>query len=145
MYKKDRIGRTAYIFYKGGAKGEEILDDRSTGEPLKVLLGENAVPKGIEAAIYDMEIGECRDIEIAPEDAYGYPSPDGIQWYPRNMVKDGYKLQKGDVIALGNKYEQEDVLPGRITEATDDMLQVDANHPYAGKTLAYWINLVELV
>jgi FKBP-type peptidyl-prolyl cis-trans isomerase 2 len=145
MAKSERIGKTAYIRYRGGAKGEAILDDHAAGEPLRVILGENAVPKGIEAAIYEMEVGERRSIEIAPEQGYGFSSPSGIQWYPRTLIKDGGTLAVGDVIALTNKYDRADALPGRVIEATDDLVRVDANHPFAGKTLAYWIELVDLI
>jgi FKBP-type peptidyl-prolyl cis-trans isomerase 2 len=144
MTKSDRIGCTAFIFYKGGAKDEEILDDRSGGEPLRVVLGENAVPKGIETLLYELKVGESREVEISPEQGYGHPSPDGIQWYPRTMVRDGEQLKVGDVIACANRYDSTDALPGRVVAATDDLVQIDVNHPFAGKTLTYWVKLVEL-
>ena len=143
MSNKDRMGRTAYILYKGGAKGEEPLDDHSTGEPLRVIIGENAVPKGIEVALYDMEVGESRELEIAPEQGYGYHSPQGVQWYPRTLVKDGERLKVGEVVACTN-FIDHSVLPGRVVTATKDLLQIDVNHPYAGKTLSYWLKLVDL-
>jgi FKBP-type peptidyl-prolyl cis-trans isomerase 2 len=142
--KKERIGRVASILYKGGAKGEDLLDDRSTGEPLRVVLGENAVPKGIEALLYELEPGEEREIEIAPEDGYGYPSADGRQWYPRTMVHNGAQLQTGDVIPCPNRYDKRDTLPGRVVAATEDLVHIDVNHPFAGKTLSYWVKLVAL-
>jgi FKBP-type peptidyl-prolyl cis-trans isomerase 2 len=141
--KQERMGRSAFILYKGGVKGEEPLDDRSTGEPLRVVIGENSIPRGIELALYDMEIGESKTVEVSPEQGYGYPSPDGIQWYPRTLVNNGAKLGVGDVIACTNKLDHK-VLPGRVVQATDDLLQVDVNHPFAGKTLEYWVKLVDL-
>jgi len=144
MSKKDRIGRTASFFYKGGIKGEEPIDDRSSGEPLCILLGENAVPRGIEQLLYELEIGEEREIEIAPELGFGHHKPDGIQWYPRSMVHNGANLKEGDVIACPNKDNRNDVLPGRVVATTADLVQLDVNHPFAGKTLTYWVKLVEL-
>jgi FKBP-type peptidyl-prolyl cis-trans isomerase 2 len=144
MTKSDRIGRSAFILYRGGVKGEEILDDHSEGEPLRVIIGDNAVPKGIEALLHELQVGESREIEILPEQGYGYPSPDGIQWYPRTMVKGGEKLEVGDDVACPNKYDRRDVLPGRVVAATEDLVQIDVNHPFAGKTLVYWVKLVEL-
>lgn len=145
MSKSEKIGRTAFILYRGGIAGEHVLDDRSFGEPLKVILGENAVPKGIEAAVFDMDIGECRDIVIEPDEGFGYPSPDGIQWYPKTMIKNGETLALGDTIACADKYRIGETLPGLVVAKTADMLQINVNHPFAGKTLAYWINLVDLV
>lgn len=143
MSKQDRIGRAAYILYKGGVKDEEPLDDHSSGEPLRVILGENAVPKGIEAALFEMEIGERRELEIAPDLGYGHPRPEGIQWYPKMMIERGDELKIGDTISCTNK-EDRSTLPGRIVAETQDLLQVDVNHPFAGKTLSYWVELVDL-
>ncbi len=144
MSKRDRIGRVASILYRGGAKDEEQLDDHSSGEPLQIVLGENAIPKGIETLLYELEIGEEREIEIAPDMGSGYPSSEGVQWYPRTIVYNGAHLQAGDVIVCPNTYDASDSLPGRIIATTDDLVQIDVNHPYAGKTLAYWVKLVDL-
>ena len=141
--KQERIGRTAYIRYKGGAKGEEALDDHSVAEPLAVVIGEGNVPKGIENLLYELEVGESREVEIAPELGYGHPRSDGIQWYPRTLVHEGQNLQVGDTIACRNPQDQS-VLPGRVVDASKDLVQIDVNHPYAGKTLVYWVELVEL-
>ncbi len=144
MIQKERIGKTAIIYYRGGVVGEEPLDDRSSGEPLQVVIGENAVPRGIEALLYELEKGERREVILKPEQAYGYPSPEGIQWYPRSMIAGGDKLSVGDVVACPNKYDRADVLPGTVVAATDDFVQIDVNHPFAGKTLQYWVELVDL-
>jgi FKBP-type peptidyl-prolyl cis-trans isomerase 2 len=141
--RHDRIGQTAYIRYKGGIKGERPLDDRSTGEPLAVVLGEGSVPKGIEALLYELEVGQSRRIEISPEQGYGHPKSEGIQWYPRILVHCGAELKVGDVIACTSK-EDHSVLPGTVVATTPDLVQIDVNHPFAGKTLTYWVQLVKL-
>jgi FKBP-type peptidyl-prolyl cis-trans isomerase 2 len=143
MSNLNRTGKIAYIRYRGGAKGEEVLDDRAEGEPLAVIIGEGNVPKGIEKILYEMEVGERRECEIPCELGYGHYKPDGVQWYSRAMINRGYELKKGSVVTCTNQ-EDHSVLPGRVVDATKDMVQIDVNHPYAGKTLEYWIELVDL-
>ena len=54
---QERLGKIAYIRYRGGAQNEpDLIDDRSTGEPLAVVIGEHRIPKGIEEALCDMEV-----------------------------------------------------------------------------------------
>jgi len=144
MAKSDRIGHIASILYKGGAKGEEQIDDRSSGEPLRIIIGENAVPRGIEQLLYEMEVGEEREVEIEPELGFGLHQPEGLLWYTRNLVYNGANLVVGDVIACPNQDDKNDILPGRVVEATADLVRIDVNHPFAGKTLCYWVKLVEL-
>ncbi|MDR3136462.1 MAG: FKBP-type peptidyl-prolyl cis-trans isomerase [Coriobacteriales bacterium] len=141
--RQERIGKTAHIRYRGGAKGEDVLDDHSQGEPLAVIIGEGSVPKGIENLLYELEVGERREVEIAPEQGYGLPRTDGIQWYPRTLVYRGQELKVGDTLACANPQDNS-VLPGRIVATTQDLVQVDVNHPYAGKTLVYWVELVKI-
>lgn len=139
-----RVGRTAYIHYKGGAVGDDsLIDDRSTGEPLAVHLGSSALPPGIERVLYLMEVGEEREIVLESEEAYGYYDPKGVQWYTRVMIPNGENLHTGDVLVYTRKSDGQQ-LPARIIEETEDGLKIDLNHPFAGKQLKYWIRLEEL-
>ena len=58
MRNNSRFGKCAYVRYKGGVKGEEPFDDRSQGEPVKIILGAGAVSPGVEDALSEMEEGE---------------------------------------------------------------------------------------
>jgi FKBP-type peptidyl-prolyl cis-trans isomerase 2 len=144
MNNRERIGRVAHIRYKGGVKGEETVDDRWEGEPLAVVVGEGQVPKGIENILYEMMPGEQREVEIPPELGYGNYRDEGAQWYPRTVLPSGYKLQNGSVLTWTNPVTH-DTMPALVVEATKDTVRLDFNHPFAGKTLVYRIELVELV
>ena len=73
MGEKVHTGSVVHILYKGGAKGEKMLDDRSEGEPLRVMIGDMKLPRGIEEALVGMEVGQEKQLEIPPE--LGYPPP----------------------------------------------------------------------
>ncbi|MGV8084222.1 MAG: peptidylprolyl isomerase [Coriobacteriia bacterium] len=143
MKNQDRMGKIACIRYKGGAKDDDLVDDRSTGEPLAVVLGEHRVPKGIEDALFEMEIGEQRQVEIPSELGYGAYNSKEVQWYPRTLVDNGYLLKKGSVLVWTNP-EDGRQRPARVIEATEDTVRIDLNHPFAGKDLEYWVELVDL-
>lgn len=137
-----RIGKTAYIRYKGGALGEEILDEHMD-EPLAVKIGNMEIPPGIEEAIVEMEIGEQRELEIPCEKGYGQYQAQHAEWYPKNMVTDGYNLKVGEVI-FWTKPDDGTRMPVWVTEETEDNIKLDFNHPFAGKTLSYWVELVDV-
>ncbi len=144
MEHRDRIGRTAYIRYRGGAQGVDLVDDRSSGEPLSVVIGNGRVPPGVEEALYDMEVGESRTIEVPSEKGYGAYNVNAVQWYPRSILDKGYELRIGSVVVWNNP-EDRVQRPGRVVEETKDAVKIDLNHPFAGKTLEYLIELVRLV
>lgn len=145
----ERAGRIAFVHYRGGAVGEDgeldekLVDDRTAGDPLPIRLGMNAVPPGIENVLYEMEPGEEREIVIESEEAYGVYNPDEVQWYTRVMIPNGESLHVGDVLVY-NRPSDNLQLPARVVEETEDGLKIDLNHPFAGKQLKYWIQLVDL-
>lgn len=143
MGNEARVGKVAYMRYRGGIKGEEASDDHSTGKPFMVMLGDMRLPRGIEDAIFDMEVGEQRDVEIPCEKGYGEYQEKLATWYPKHMVTDGYQLEVGDVMFWKNP-EDNQKIPAWVTDMTEDNIKLDFNHPFAGKTLTYWIELVDL-
>ena len=143
MAETDRLGRTAYIRYRGGVRGDRPCDDRSDGEPLAVRIGGHRVPKGVERALLMLEVGESCTLVIPPEEGYGAADPKLVQWYPRSVLDHGYDLKEGSMIM----WQSADGLaakPASIVDATEDAVKIDLNHPYAGKTLEYWVELVGL-
>ena len=86
MEDTDRLGRTAYIRYRGCVRGDRPCDDRSDGEPLAVRIGGHRVPKGVERALLMLEVGESCTLVIPPEEGYGAADPKLVQWYPRSVL-----------------------------------------------------------
>ena len=142
--EQERRGRIALIRYKGGARGVDLVDDRSTGEPLRVILGAGKIPKGIEDALFSMEVGETRTIEVPSELGYGYYNEREVQWYPRSILERGYDLKVGSVMVWTHP-EDHRQRPARVIEATKDNVKLDMNHPFAGKDLVYTVTLVDLI
>lgn len=141
MGEKIHTGSVVHILYKGGAKGEKTLDDRSEGEPLRVMIGDMKLPRGIEEALVGMEVGQEKQLEIPPELGYGAYQEQLAQWYPKHLIDEGYTLKVGDVLFHTNP-EDGRRQPAFVTELTDDNVRIDFNHPFAGKTLDYWVKLV---
>ncbi len=142
MGEKAHTGSVVHILYKGGELGGEVLDDHSTGDPLVVMLGDMKLPRGIEEALMGMEAGEEKQVQIPPELGYGSYQDGLAQWYPKQMLDQGYTLKMGDVMFRPN--EDGTRQPAFVTDLTQDAVRLDFNHPFAGKTLDYWIKLVAL-
>ena len=101
------------------------------------------LPRGVEEAVVGMEVGEARSIEVPPELGYGAYQDKLASWHLKGMVEHGYDLKAGDVVFWTNPDDGRR-MPAWVTEETADMVKLDFNHPFAGKTLAYWVELVDL-
>lgn len=144
MRDESRLGKYALIRYKGGALGEEIVEDCSQGEPQRVRIGYCEVPNGIDSALFEMEIGEATMVIVSPNLAYGEHDPNGVRMLSRSEILDGYDLEVGSVLGWRSPVTKQ-MLPVRVIEAFDDYVKLDYNHPLAGKSLEYWIELVDIV
>ncbi|MEE8722120.1 MAG: FKBP-type peptidyl-prolyl cis-trans isomerase [Eggerthellaceae bacterium] len=137
-----RYGKHAKIRYQGGIFGEDSSDFR-LDEPLEIIMGYGYVCPGLQEALYDMQVGEKRIVIIKPDKGFGDVDPDGIQTYPRVMVPGGADMEVGSVIGRKNEVTGQ-VIPVRVIKADKDYLTMDYNHPFAGKTLQYEVELVDI-
>ena len=131
-----------HIYYKGSFFDGEVFDQRCEGEPLRVLLGANAVLKGLEDALFDMGLGEERSIVIDPDNAYGHYEPDAVFKIPLNIVPHADELPVGEHIRVFSKKTNRPAYAKGV-EVKDYHAVVDLNHPLADKTLQYWVKIVK--
>lgn len=142
MKHQEYSGKIALVRYRGGAVGGEIIDE-CLGEPDEIIIGAGQVPRGIEEALYDMEIGEQRDVIIPAAKAYGEHDPEGVVRYLRSFLADGDDLHLGDLVAWEHPVSKQ-VVPVRVVDETEETLTIDFNHLLAGQDLAYWLELVAI-
>lgn len=116
-----------------------VVDTSKGGEPLTFLEGAGQVVKGIEKALEGRSPGDVLDVTVPPELAYGEHNPDHIQVVPKSLF-DGV-----DDIVAGMKFqtntgEQTQVI--KVVSVSGDSVTVDANHPLAGFTLYFDIEVL---
>ena len=88
--------------------------------------------------------GEKKSVSLGPNQAMGERRPELVAIVSREAVPEHHEDLK-----VGIKVEVEDdtgnPLVGTVTQLTDQEVTVDANHPLAGKTLVFDIELIEFV
>ncbi len=105
--------------------------------PKPIVVEENLLVKGFYKALKEMDVGEKKTVEIPPEEAYGPKDPSKIKKYPvRKFLKAGVRPEPGKIVEINNEI-------GVITRVTDRIVEVDFNHPLAGKTLVYEIEILD--
>lgn len=117
----------------------DVIDTSEGAEPLTYLHGASQIVPGLEKELAGMEAGQAKDVVVQPEDGYGMPDPEGVFGVPRAAFPPDAKLSVGDSF-IGEDDEGQ-ALPVRVVELRDDVVIVDANHPLAGETLFFHVDV----
>ncbi|UWG95868.1 FKBP-type peptidyl-prolyl cis-trans isomerase [Dehalobacter sp. DCM] len=144
MKYRERSGKCALVRYRGGPVDGDIVEDRSQGEPVKIIIGAGQVPPGVEDILNEMAIGSQGEYIIPCDKAYGAHDPEGVKSYPRLSIKGGKSLKAGNVIPWKHPVSQQ-LVPVKVIAETKDTVTIDFNHLLAGKDLRYWFELVDLL
>lgn len=137
-----KAGDTVHVHYTGRLEDGAVFDTSDGQPPLQFVLGTGAVIPGFEKAVDGLAVGETVSTEIAPEDAYGRRSEELVLNVPRENFPDDANPQVGQQFAMTAGDGQQ--TPVTVTGVEDDTVQIDANHPLAGKSLHFELKLVKI-
>lgn len=138
-----KSGDTVRIHYTGTLADGSTFDSSEGRDPLEFKLGTGQVIAGFDAAVDGMSVGQSKTVEIPADQAYGAHNPDALQAFPRNKIPDNIPLEIGTQLQLQSS--QGHPMMVTVSEVTEAEVILDANHPLAGKTLTFQIELVEVV
>ncbi|RIK17165.1 MAG: peptidylprolyl isomerase [Anaerolineae bacterium] len=122
--------------------GEEI-DSAASDDPLVYLHGAGNIIPGLEDALSGMKIGDVRSVSVSPVDAYGDIDEDAFELVPYDAFPADVDLEEGMGLSMvdNNTGQQMDAY---ISELRDDGALLDLNHPLAGETLHFTVEIVGL-
>lgn len=133
---------TVKVHYTGKLDDGTVFDSSREREPLEFRVGEGQIIPGFEQAVVGMSPGEKKTAKIEPEDAYGQPVAERIASMPKDNLPDDLEPEVG--MQLQARDNQGQTIPVRITEVDGDSVTIDANHPLAGETLTFEIELLDV-
>lgn len=119
----------------------EVLDSSSGGEPLAYLHGRGNIVPGLERALEGKRAGDELSVKIAAEDGYGAHDVQLIQQVPRSA------FPKEAAIAAGMRFHAQSPEGARtvtVTQVSGESVTVDGNHPLAGATLNFEVQIAEV-
>ena len=119
-------------------KGQVL--DTNGDESMEILIGHSHIIPGLEDALLGKEKGDRVDVMIGPDRGYGMPDPRLIQTIDKSLF-DGMPLNVGDTFLADTELGQKPIV---VKEIHEDHVVVDGNHPLAGKTLKYMVDILEV-
>ncbi|MEN3331715.1 MAG: peptidylprolyl isomerase [Blastocatellia bacterium] len=135
-------GDNISLHYTGTLDDGTVFDSSDGREPLSFTVGSGEVIQGFDEGVRGMEVGETRDIQIPPEQAYGEYYDELVRIVPRQAFPGEMTPAIGMTLELELPSGQS--LPVRIIDIEGDEITLDANHLLAGETLNFKIHIVNI-
>ncbi|HYB45661.1 MAG TPA: peptidylprolyl isomerase [Nitrososphaerales archaeon] len=121
------------------AKKLNIYDATRKYEPRLIAVGEGWVLSGLDEEIGKMEVGQKKEVELAPEKAFGPRDPTQTRMIPlRKFGEKAGEMTVGDSVEVDNRV-------GVVRFVGSGRAQVDFNHRLAGKNILYDVEIVKKV
>ena len=135
--EKDRVVR---FHYTVSEVGQEPLETSEGREPLAILIGHGNIIPGLETAMDGREAGDKFEVDVTAAEAYGERREGLTQRVPKKHFK-GARLEPGMQAVLPTNFGPRAVT---IQKVGMSVVDVDLNHPMAGKDLHFAIEIVDV-
>lgn len=117
----------------------ETVDQATAAEPLSYVHGYAQILPGLERALQGLQAGERRELVIQPEDAFGERDDEGVFEVEKTDFPDAGSVQVGDEFVAQSP--DGDEIAMRVVEILPDGFRVDTNHPLAGQTVRFEVEV----
>jgi peptidylprolyl isomerase len=128
------------VHYKGTLPNGEVFDSSEGRMPLEVQMGAGRLIKGFEDSLIGMSLKEKKTFTLAPEEAYGPRDENMMHNFPLSEVPPGVVPEIGQIIGLQTQDGRQ--VPAKVAQIDNENVTLDLNHPLAGQTLTFDIEVV---
>ena len=119
-----------------------ILDQASHDEPFLYIQGSSQIVPGLESGLEGLKIGEKKNVTVAVEEGYG-PIHPGLKM---TVKKDQFPAV--EEIRAGMQFQAQSPeghgMVFTIVEVKGDDVTIDGNHPLAGQTLHFSVEILSV-
>ncbi len=134
-------GKVAMIHYSLKNESGETIDSTQNAQPMGYLHGHNNLMPGLEKALNGKDEGEKFAVSLAPEDAFGPHDDKHVRQIPKDQFDNLDELKVGMHLQVKSPQGSQIVTVKAVTE---ENVTVDFNHPLAGQTLHFDIEVLEV-
>lgn len=115
---------------------------RVNNKPAKMVMGDGSLTPNFEACLLGLTIGDKKSFTLAPTDAFGMPNPDNIYHVDRTKFSADMEVSEGMIMGFSQPDGSE--LPGIIRSIAGHSVTVDFNHPLAGQTVIFAVEILDV-
>jgi FKBP-type peptidyl-prolyl cis-trans isomerase SlpA len=122
--------------------GSAADSTKVNNKPAKIIMGDNSISPAFEAELIGMSVGTLKEFTLSPKNAFGETNPDNIHYMDIDKFSAEAPAKVGNIITFSQPGGE---LPGMIKEINGNSVTIDFNHPLAGQTVTFAIELVEIL
>jgi len=137
-----KSGDTVKIHYTGTLEDGTEFDSSAGREPLEFAIGSGQVIPGFDSAVDGMTVGDNQTVTIPAGEAYGERHDQLVQEVPKTALPEDMKPEVG--MQLQSQSPDGQIMNLLVTAVEVESITVDGNHPLAGQSLTFAIELVEI-
>lgn len=143
---KIRSGSQVSLHFSISLESGDVLDStwesRGQDKPAQLVVGDGNLPEGFENCLLGLVAQDKQRFLITPELGFGQSNPSNKQRLARSSFDETLELSEGLVVSFADAGQQE--LPGVICAFDDKNVEVDFNHPLAGKNLLFEVEIISV-
>ncbi|WP_414147476.1 FKBP-type peptidyl-prolyl cis-trans isomerase [Erwinia sp. BNK-24-b] len=122
--------------------GSTAESTRDNGKPALFSLGDGSLSTELEDQLLGLRPGDKKAFSLGPDAAFGQTSPDLIQYFSRRDFNEAGEPEIGTIMLFSGMDGNE--MPGVIREISGESVTVDFNHPLAGQTIHFDVEVLEI-
>lgn len=119
-----------------------VADATENDEAFSFVMGDGALIEGLELMLYGLKVGDKQCLSIEPQDAFGFSDIENIHTLPSESFAGDLSTEPGTVIEFETPSGEK--IPGTIEAVKDDEIVVDFNHPLAGHTIIFDVEILDI-
>jgi FKBP-type peptidyl-prolyl cis-trans isomerase SlyD len=131
--------------YRLSEPGQAVIEDSHDDQPIVYLHGHDNMLAGLEEALAGKQAGDKFTVTLSPDKAYGVRRDDAVQRISvKHIINPGNKkavYKPGMVVQVNTDHGPREVT---VVKTGLKTLDVDTNHPMAGKTLSFDVEVVDV-
>jgi peptidylprolyl isomerase len=135
-----QYGDTVTVHYTGRLENGDVFAESQGAEPIEITIGDGQYIPGFERGVVGMKVGETKTVTLDPEEAFGTRHDELVIKVARNQFPERLLPAIGQQFQI--RQEGGEPLEVTVSDLDEETVTLDANHPLAGYTLTFNIQLV---
>lgn len=136
------VNTSATLFFSLSLEDGQIIDSNFGGKAAQCVPGDGNLLPAFDACIIGLKAGDKRQFVIPAAEAFGLRQDANLKRVPRERFAKDIELTPGLVVSFAAAEGGE--LPGVIHRLMGDMIEVDFNHPLAGRDIVFDVEIVDV-
>ncbi len=137
--EKNKVVSIHYTLTDNAGK---VIDSSDGRDPLLYIQGIGNIIPGLEEALEGKSKADKLDVTVSPDKGYGNRDERMVQSIPRSNIDGIEDIQIGMQLQAQSPDGQMSLLT--VTKVEDETVTVDGNHPLAGETLNFAVEIVDI-